>query len=159
MNAEMINPFINATVNVLSTMAMIQPRAGRPYIKGADEGERDIVGLIGLAGEGKRGAFAVSFSEGCICHVVSNMFGEEFTEMNDEIKDAVGEITNMVSGGARAELAQKGYNFEMAIPTIITGKNTQVDPISASPVIVIPFQTDAGRFYVEVCITDAGGAR
>ena len=79
--------------------------------------------------------------------------------MNDEIKDAVGEITNMVSGGARAELAQKGYNFEMAIPTIITGKNTQVDPISASPVIVIPFQTDAGRFYVEVCITDAGGAR
>jgi len=32
------------------------------------------------------------------------MFGEEMKEINNEIADAVGELTNMISGQARKEL-------------------------------------------------------
>jgi chemotaxis protein CheX len=47
----------------------------------------------------------VSFTEASILPIVSNMFGEEIKEMNEEIKDAVGEITNMISGQASKRLA------------------------------------------------------
>ena len=36
MDINLINPFINATLNVLETMAFIKPEAGKPYLKKDD---------------------------------------------------------------------------------------------------------------------------
>ena len=48
---------------------------------------------------------------------VTNMLGEEIEEMNEEIKDAVGEITNMISGQARKKLDEQGMSLKAAIPS------------------------------------------
>ena len=133
-------------------MARVVPKAGRPFVKTGASGSGDVTGLLGLVGEGKRGTVAVAFTTPCICRIVSNMLGEEIDTLNDDILDAVGEIANMVSGGARAQLAQTGYDFEMAIPSIVTGGDYTVQVSSVHPVVVIPFETDAGPFFVEVCI-------
>ena len=159
MNVELINPFITTTINVISTMARVRPIPGRPYVKTERGGFGDVTGLIGLTGKGRRGSFAVSFTKSCICHVVSSMFGDEISEINDDILDAVGEITNMVSGGARAELDRNGHSFEMTFPTLITGRNYDVQHRSNSPVVVVPFRTEGGEFIVEVCMTDPPTAK
>ena len=44
---------------------------------------------------------SVTFSKECAQAVVNHMIGENFTEMNAEVADAVGELTNMISGDAR----------------------------------------------------------
>ncbi len=49
------------------------------------------------------------------------MLGEKHTQINAEVSDAVGEMTNMIYGSAKTTLNQLGYNFEMAIPTVISG--------------------------------------
>ncbi|MFC1867649.1 chemotaxis protein CheX [Thermodesulfobacteriota bacterium] len=59
--------------------------------------------MIGLTGEAA-GMISVSFSEKCILAIVLNMFEEEMKELNNDIKDAVGEISNMISGQARQKL-------------------------------------------------------
>ena len=46
------------------------------------------------------------------------MLGEEIQSLDGDIQDAVGEITNMISGGARAELEKMGYSLAMAIPSL-----------------------------------------
>jgi len=51
------------------------------------------------------------------------MLDEKFTEINDDIKDAVGEITNMISGDARKRLEAEGFKITAAIPTVISGKD------------------------------------
>ena len=33
MNVEFINPFVNAAMNVLETMAFVKPKAGKPYLR------------------------------------------------------------------------------------------------------------------------------
>jgi len=38
------------------------------------------------------------------------MFAETITELNDEVKDAVGELSNMISGQARQKLELIGRN-------------------------------------------------
>jgi len=98
MNVKFINPFLEGTTSVLNTMAFIAPRAGKPYLKKDSMAVGDISGIIGLTGAA-RGSLALSFSKGCILKIVSNMLGEEINEINGDIKDAVGELTNMVSGG------------------------------------------------------------
>jgi len=81
------------------------------------------------------------------------MFGETMTELNSEIADAVGELTNMISGQARMELEQKGKLFEAAIPSVITGKGHKIVHITEGPKIAIPFSIDEGAFTIEVCMT------
>lgn len=156
MDAKLINPFINATVNVLETMAFTKSEAGKPYLKKEDVAQGDVSGVIGFTGE-TNGTVAVTFDEGCILKIVTNMFGEEVTEINDEITDAVGEITNMISGQARKELEEIGRVFQGAIPTVVTGKNHKLESMTKGPKIAIPFKTEAGSFTIEVCLENTLG--
>jgi chemotaxis protein CheX len=153
-NVEYINPFIDAVLNVLRTMAQTDAKAGKPYLKKDKASQGDVTGLIGMAREGSKGSIAVSFSAPCILKVVSNMLMEDFTQLTDEVTDAVGEITNMVSGGARKTLSEKGFKFEMAIPTIIVGERHTITHMTTGPVIVLPFETPHGPFFIEICIVD-----
>ena len=150
MDVDLINPFIDATVHVLETMASTKAEAGKPYLKKDQVARGDVSGVIGLIGE-TSGTISVSFSEDSILSIVSNMFGEEMKELNEEIQDAVGEITNMISGQARKKLDEKGRSLQAAIPTVIMGKNHSITHVTTRPIVAIPFSTDNGEFTIEVC--------
>jgi chemotaxis protein CheX len=94
----------------------------------------------------------LSFSEKCICKIVSNMLGEEHHEVTKEILDAVGELTNMVSGASRTQLEKMGMSVHAAIPTVVHGKGHTITHILKSPSLVIPFSAAAGPFFIDVCI-------
>jgi chemotaxis protein CheX len=151
MDVKLINPFINATTNVLETMAFTKSEAGKPFIKNNNVAKGDVSGVIGFTGE-TNGTVSVTFDELCILKIVTNMFGEEMKELNDEVSDAVGEITNMISGQARKELEEIGKLFHGAIPSVITGKNHTLESMAKGPKVAIPFKTDAGSFTIEVCL-------
>jgi chemotaxis protein CheX len=150
MNVDLINPFLKATINVLKMMAMVDAKPGKPFLKNDPVALGDVSGIIGVTGD-TEGSLAVTFTEPCIVSIVSNMLGEQFETINADIKDAVGEITNMISGDARRELGEAGMFLEAAIPTVVSGREHSVDHISNSPTIVIPFETPDGSFNVEVC--------
>ena len=152
MDVKFLNPFINATVNVLSTMARVNPKPRKPYLKKERTSSGDVTGIIGLAGSGTKGFFAVSFSNECILNIVYNMLQEEVRENSAELADAVGEITNMISGGGRAELVKHGINLDMAIPSVIMGKGHAVAHMTDLPIICVPFDTEKGSFEVEACL-------
>lgn len=152
MNAEYINSFVRATVHVLKTMAFTEARPGKPYLKQDNNANGDVSGIIGMTGE-TEGSLSLSFSESSICAIVSSMFGEPFEKINEDVKDAVGELTNMICGDARRELEEKGYLLKGAIPTVITGHNHSIKHISNDPVIAIPFSTNAGKFVLELSLS------
>lgn len=151
MDVKIINPFINATLNVLETMAFIKSEAEKPYLKKDNVAKGDVSGVVGFTGETNATVF-ITFDESCIVKIVSNMFGEQMIEINDEIKDAVGELTNMISGQARRELEEIGEVFQGTIPTVVTGKNHELQTLTKGPRIAIPFKTDSGNFTIEVAL-------
>ncbi len=151
MDEKLIYPFINATANVLEKMAFTKSEAGKPYPKKDDVAIGDVSGVIGFTGE-TNGTVSVTFDESCILQIVTNMFGEEMNELNNEVADAVGEITNMISGQARKEIEEVGKIFHGAIPTVIIGKNHKLEPVTSGPKVAIPFKTDAGGFTIEICL-------
>lgn len=155
MDVKYINPFLEGTISVLKTMAKTVPIAGKPYLKKGNQAKGDVSGIIGFTGSAC-GSLAISFSKAAILKVVSNMIGENYKEINDEVRDAVGEITNMISGVARKMLEAQGLNIQAAIPTIVSGENHAILHVLGGPSIIIPFDTEAGKFYVDVCMNVDG---
>jgi chemotaxis protein CheX len=144
-----INPFLEATISVLKTMAFISSKPGKPYLKKKDETARgDVTGVIGLSGD-HEGSLSISFSFPCIKGIMENMLGEVHDELNSEVNDAVGELTNMICGDARKRLEKDRISLKAGIPTIIAGRNHTVRHVTTSPIIVLPFSTDFGDFFVE----------
>ena len=149
MDAQLINPFVSATVVVLKTMAQTEPVVGKPGMKKDQLSWGEVTGLIGMAGDGVTGNMIISFDEPSILGIVSKMLMEEFVEINQDVIDAVGEITNMIVGGAKNSLQELGYNIHMATPIVIKGKNVELNQLGKAPALTIPFTTDVGSFVLE----------
>jgi chemotaxis protein CheX len=155
MKAEFINPFLTSTKNVLETMCQTQAKSKQPELKKGNKSYGEVTGLIGMASEKVSGCMVVSFSKSCILNIVGNMFMEPpKEEIDDEILDAVGELTNMICGGAKAQLAKLDHKFDLATPTMIKGKGVEISYFSAAPTIVIPFETENGNFVIEANLGD-----
>lgn len=150
MKAEYLNPFMRATKNVLETMAQTKLTGQKPYLKKGTSTFGDVTGIIGMASETVEGSMTISFPSACILQVVSRMLMEEpKAEIDHDIVDAVGEITNMICGGAKAEFGKMGLSFNLATPTMVTGKGVELHHRSDVPIIVLPFLTDCGTFVLE----------
>jgi chemotaxis protein CheX len=159
MDVKFINPFLQGTVEVLNKMAFMDPRPGKVYLKENNTAAGDVSGIIGITGDAT-GSLAISFSDACICHIVGRMLGETFATANNDVFDAVGEITNMISGVARTYLEKDGMAVYAAIPSVIFGKHHTIDHILDAPSIIIPFSTEKGTFVVDVCLkTTASDSR
>lgn len=150
LKAEFVNPFLEATVSVLKTMAHVEPIPGKPYIKKENSATGDISGIVGISGE-TEGSLCITFSKECILLIISRMFGEEQKGISEEVKDAVGELTNMISGDSRRRLEEMGHHFLGSIPSVISGEGHEVKHITKGPILSIPFSTEGGNFTVEVC--------
>lgn len=150
MKAEYLNPFVHATRNVLETMAQTKLTGQKPYLKEGVSTYGDVTGIIGMASDTIEGSMTISFPAACILQIVSRMLMEApKTSIDHDIVDAVGEITNMICGGAKAEFGKLGLSFNLATPTMVTGKGVEIYHYSNVPIIVLPFQADCGTFVLE----------
>jgi len=158
MNVEYVNPFLSSLVNVLSTMANTTIVPGQPRIKKDEIARGDVSGLIGMIGPQTKGSFSVSFEESLALEIMFRMLGERPKAINEEVTDMVGEITNMVTGGAKRILGEKGYEFSMATPIVVSGKGHTITHKCEGPKILMPFDSDFGKVHIEVSFDNQGGA-
>jgi chemotaxis protein CheX len=80
------------------------------------------------------------------------MLGIQQKEINADVADAVGELTNMIAGAAKAQLDH--LEMSVSLPTVITGKAHCIDfPKNTKP-ICIPFDCKWGPVAVEVGIVE-----
>jgi len=72
--------------------------------------------------------------------------------MTEEVREAVGEIANMISGQARQGLSSIGVKLDGGLPTIVTGKELDVNGTEDKPVLMVKFEVEKGPFELGVCI-------
>lgn len=155
MDTQFIDPFLTATLHVLEVQAQVQAKAGKIFLKKANEQlVGDISGVIGVVSDAFNGSVVISFPEATFLKVMSGMLGEEITKMDKEIVDGAGEITNMIFGQAKVVLNEKGYGIKMAIPSVVTGKGHSLNAMTKGPVVVVPFDSNVGKFFVEIGLSE-----
>ena len=151
MKADMINPFITATINVFETMANIVPKKGEIYVKQDDKMTYDISGVIGVAGK-MQGFIVLSFPDTLVLELVSNFLGEKKTHMSRDVIDAVGEFVNMIAGSSKRVFAEQGMKYNIGIPSVITGKNHIINRPSNVVCIGVKFFVGEQHFVLEVAL-------
>ncbi len=151
MKVEYINPFLQATVNVFDTMLNCRLQRGTPFLKGGPQPLYEVSGVIGLSGNAK-GTVVLSLCRDAAIKAASAMLGEPADSINVDVRDAIGELTNIIAGSAKVKLEQLALN--VGLPTVITGKGHCIDfPKQITP-ICIPFDGPWGAVAVEVGLTD-----
>lgn len=149
MNVEFINPFLSAMLNVMTTMAQVELTPEKPKLKKDEIAMGDVSGLIGMVSKQAKGSLSITFEGSLAIATMKNMVGEGPDEVNDEIIDLVGEITNMVTGGAKRILGEKGFDFDMATPMVVSGKDHTISHKAKGPIVIIPLNSPHGKAYIE----------
>lgn len=149
---RLIAAFVDGVIKVMKTMANTDASVGKPFIEPNFTVKGDIAGMVGMVAPPLKGTLLITYKTDSILYILENMMGEKYTELNRDVVDAVGEMTNMIYGAAKATLNQMGYNFEMAIPSVIKG-DFVITKSDKGATLVIPFNlADNKIFYVEITV-------
>ncbi len=151
MKVEYINPFITSVVSVYDTMLGCSLTRGKPYLREKNAPPHEVSGIIGLSGKAK-GTVVLCLSEKVAIKSTEAFLGEPCSEMSSEVADAIGELTNIIAGGAKAQLEE--LHLSVSLPNVIIGRGYTVDfPKSVAPVC-IPFESPWGPVIVELGLVD-----
>ena len=114
---------------------------------------KDITGMIGLTGDYK-GVFNLYFPQNVVFYFVKKMLDMDIDKFDSVAKDAIGEVSNIIVGGAKNFIYDAGINCNISTPTVIAGKNYTVFSGSLSKTI-IPFKTEIEKFFIEFYVKQA----
>ena len=151
LSVEWINPFIEATENIISTVAMVKIKRGKLALKEDSTVEYDVSGIIGITGEAI-GSIALSFPKKTALAIVTNFIGEDVVGIDNDTIDAIGELTNMIAGNAKKTFSDKGIRIKISIPNVVVGKNHTIASPRGTPSIIIPFESSVGELAIQVSL-------
>lgn len=150
MKAELINPFIESVNDMMETMMGVLPERLPIELKTEDHAAGDVSGIIGFADKNITGAVALSFPEETVLSVYELMTSEKANSIDNSVQDTVGELANMVAGGAKRIFADRGLHFHISIPSVVVGKRHSIFHKMGTPVVIVPFILEGKPFNMEV---------
>jgi len=82
--------------------------------------------------------------------MAARMTGMEFTEMDDTVKDAIGEICNMLAGAWKGKVPDLAANCGLSVPAVITGRDYQLHVQAPEFQLVHTYRFENAGFSVTI---------
>ena len=137
---------IEAVTSVFDMMAGVEIQQKGIVSSDSNEVKGDVSGIIGLSSDHVKGSIAISFQEGLAKEVVANMLGMTANEISEEeIKDGIGEIANMVAGDINNKM---GNLFKISLPSVILGKRHSVSLSHDGDAVIMTFMAFNDEFHI-----------
>jgi chemotaxis protein CheX len=149
MQASAVSEYIKKAVEeVIGMYLMKKPLLNDTKVKKENTELKDISVVIGLASEKLEGVFIASYDKNIIFEFMKNMLGEEATEINKDVIDASGELTNQICGVFRRESEKTGISLQGSTPSIVTGDKHKIEIPSKIPRMVFFYRVNEDRDLV-----------
>ncbi|HEX5227176.1 MAG TPA: chemotaxis protein CheX [Bryobacteraceae bacterium] len=141
-----------ATNDVFTTMLSLTVTAGEVFVEKEEAvPSSGVVSLIGLAGSWV-GSGSLACSADCASKIASALLGTPYTAIDEDVLDAVAEVTNMIIGNVKTALETRLGAMGLSTPTVIYGRNFQTRSSGSQEWTVVPFDLEDSRMCVQVCI-------
>lgn len=111
--------------------------------------QSNLTSMIGLAGE-LRGVLAIHCPASVAKKITGTFLGMEVEELDEDVKDAIGEVANMVAGNLKISCAEADIDLVLAIPTSIVGTSFSVSGIATASRVIVPLKMDNDEFWIEL---------
>ena len=144
---EFMKIFITSTKKVIEEMGQIPGLKNSPPMLMSQLKEPLNIAIsskILISSVYFKGSYYIAFPKETFFNFYEKVVMEKCTEINNENKDFVSELANIIYGQCKKIFADLGFNLDMVIPSIHMGE------INYSVVIVIPFESPLGKFYLAV---------
>lgn len=146
---EFAKKITETTEEIFNTMVFMEISADAPLDQGKQALGCHISAMIGLTG-GFSAMLGIHCPEAVGLAIAGAMLGMEIEEIDADVKDALGEIANMVAGGLKEKFAIENIELELAIPTAISGRSYTITSSTRSNRVIIPFRVEQGQFFIEI---------
>ncbi len=151
---QFFKPFIDGAIKALKVQCSLEIIPGKPYFKNEHIPDIEIAAVIGLVSSAYTGTITLSFPKAAFLEAMGNMLMEKFTEITDDLQDGAAELLNIIFGQAKIGLNNAGHDIQKAIPAVIRGQQLKTSHHNNGPVIVIPFTSKVGPFYMEMSVEE-----
>lgn len=112
-----------------------------------------LTAMVGLAGT-YNGLVNVHIPWPLAISFTSSMLGMEVTEIDDDVNDAMGEISNMVAGSFKQHLSKGGSDIQLSTPSVVNGADYVVSSGHNLENITLKFATGDEWFMVSLSIEE-----
>lgn len=119
--------------------------------------EGDVVSLVGFVGQWT-GTGSVCCNAQAARKISESMLLTEFEAVNEEVLDAVGEITNMIVGNLKDALEPALGRLGLSTPTVIHGEHLRARNLNGERWTTVSFDCMGGALNVKVSLRPAGEA-
>jgi chemotaxis protein CheX len=124
MSKDYLAPFADAAQQTLKLLldvdALVAAQAGNDTVEGTTEEDGQVGVVIGITGD-LNGEVRYSFPPDTSLEIVKMMSGMEFTEIDEFVISALGEIANIISGNAVTGLSGENIICDILPPKIGEG--------------------------------------
>lgn len=122
-NAEYVNPFLEAASAVFKSVMNVDLRRGKMIIKENPEPSHDVAIIIGITGA-INGEVVYSMGYSMVTKIAEILApGMTEEQIKSEYKDIVGELANMITGNAMNLFAYSGKSIDITTPTVVNGND------------------------------------
>jgi chemotaxis protein CheX len=141
-----------ATTEVFETMLGAAIEVDESAVADVEGGMMALVGLTGnWSGAGTFGCSPALGNRAAAAMFMSEP-AADLTAINDEVLDAVAELTNMVVGNIKNTLEQQLGPMAISIPSVIYGRNFHFRSLTGKVIATASFRWDGEPLQVKVVL-------
>lgn len=149
------NLLVENARKVFSVMLGMEIEPQEPFSEAYLEGpEGGVVSLIGMVGPWT-GSGSICCSSEVACAISGRMLMAEYDQVNEDVLDAIGEITNMIIGNFKDEAEELLGTMALNTPTVVYGRNFRARSLAGTLWTTVPMKTEVGIVEVKVCMAPA----
>jgi chemotaxis protein CheX len=155
-HTTIVESLIRSAGDVFSTMLGSELSGGEVTIVGTPEGTDSdlndgVVSFIGIAGSWA-GTGSLTCSAAVACRVCAAMLMTEAAAVNEDVLDAVAELTNMIIGSVKTDLEAELGPLGLSIPTVVFGRNFKTRSAGTTEWIYVRFLWDGDPLLIKMCL-------
>jgi chemotaxis protein CheX len=147
-----VESLIRSAGDVFSTMLGGELTGGEVTVDAAAAEPNDgVVSFIGIAGSWA-GTGSLTCSPSMACRICAALLMTEATSVNEDVLDAVAELTNMIIGSVKTDLESQLGPLGLSIPTVVFGRNFRTRSAGTNEWIHVGFHWDEDPLLIKMCL-------
>ncbi len=145
---DLYEAICRATEQVFATMLNTEIDPGVPLFNHDFPGHFDgVISFVGMAGAWV-GTGSLSCSSAFARRIASSFLMTDFPSVDDEVLDAIGELTNIIIGNVKGTIEQSVGPMALSTPTCIVGQDLTAHSLGRYRWTVISFQCGEDKLDV-----------
>jgi flagellar motor switch protein FliN len=129
-NNDIIQAVNGSVIELFDTMLSMEITPVEEEPETPDDDRVCLVGFVSLAGK-VNGSVNIRVSQAMAREMAAGMLGMEIEEIesDEEVKDVLREVCNIVAGGLKSNFCDAGLACQISTPSITTGNNFQIQTL------------------------------